>query len=96
MLRRSADELELQLAADPGAGRRYVVPARRVLRHHIEMLLRQAVPGADSELLSHALMGQLDPALIHHLTEQCGIPLARLEAAWIDLVDRVTGAGSAR
>lgn len=95
MLRRSADDLELQLAAEPGAGRRFVTPARRVLRHHIEMLLRQAVPEADCDLLSHALMGQLDPALIHHLTRQCGTPLARLEAAWIDLVDRVTGAGTA-
>ncbi|MFE7899418.1 TetR/AcrR family transcriptional regulator [Streptomyces sp. NPDC057424] len=96
MLRRSADELELQLAAEPGASRRYVAPARRVLRHHMEMLLRGAAPEADCELLSHALMGQLDPALIHHLTKQSGIPLSRLEAAWIDLVDRVTGAGAAR
>ncbi len=96
MLRRSIDELELQLAAEPGANRRYVVPARRVLRHHVVMLLRQAVPDADCELLSHALMGQLDPALIHHLTKQCGIPLARLEEAWTDLVDRVTVADPAR
>ncbi|MEU7719096.1 TetR/AcrR family transcriptional regulator [Streptomyces tibetensis] len=95
MLRRSADDLELQLAAEPGAHRRFVVPARRVLRHHIEMLLRQAVPEADCDLLSHALMGQLDPALIHHLTRQCQVPLARLEAAWVDLVDRVTGADTA-
>ncbi len=55
------------------------------------MLLRQAAPDADCELLSHTLMGQLDPALIHHLTKQCGIPLARLEGAWTDLVDRLTG-----
>ncbi|MER8220418.1 helix-turn-helix domain-containing protein [Streptomyces sp. NPDC094143] len=93
MLRRSTDDLELQLAAEPGANRRYMSPARRVLRHHIEMLLRQAVPEADCELLSHTLMGQLDPALVHHLTKQCGLPLARLEDAWIDLVDRVTGTG---
>jgi hypothetical protein len=91
MLRRSADELELQLAAEPGASRRFTVPPRRVLRHHVAMLLRQAVPEADCELLSHTLMGQLDPALLHHLTRQCGIPVARLEDAWADLVDRVTG-----
>ncbi|MGK5696816.1 TetR/AcrR family transcriptional regulator [Streptomyces sp. URMC 128] len=94
MLRRSADELELQLAAEPDAGRRFTVPPRRVLRHHVGMLLRQAVPEADCELLSHTLMGQLDPALIHHLTRQCGIPMARLEDAWVDLVDRVTGAAT--
>ncbi|MEU6912507.1 TetR/AcrR family transcriptional regulator [Streptomyces olindensis] len=96
LLRRSSDELELQLAAEPSASRRFVNPARRVLRHHVEMLLRQAAPGADCELLAHTLMGQLDPALIHHLTRQCGIPLPRLEAAWTDLVDRVTGARPAR
>ncbi|MFE1248041.1 TetR/AcrR family transcriptional regulator [Streptomyces sp. NPDC058735] len=95
-LRRSTDELELQLAAEPGAGRRFVTPPRRVLRRHMELLLRQAVPEADCELLSHTLMGQLDPALVHHLTRQCGMPVSRLEAAWIDLVDRVTGAASAR
>jgi hypothetical protein len=60
------------------------------------MLLRQAVPDADCELLSHALMGQLDPALIHHLTKQCGLPMARLEDAWTDLVDRVTGTAPTR
>jgi AcrR family transcriptional regulator len=94
-LRRSADELELQLAAEPDAGRRFTVPPRRVRHHHVAMLLRQAVPEADCELLSHALMGQLDPALIHHLTRQCGIPLARLEDAWADLVNRVTGTAPA-
>ncbi|MFE6411921.1 TetR/AcrR family transcriptional regulator [Streptomyces sp. NPDC057837] len=92
MLRRSTDDLELHLAAEPGADRRFISPARRVLRHHIEVLLRQAVPDADCELLSHALMGQLDPALVHHLTKQCGLPLSRLEDAWTDLVGRVTGA----
>ncbi|MER7895700.1 helix-turn-helix domain-containing protein [Streptomyces sp. NPDC096046] len=91
MLRRSSDELELQLAAEPGAGRRFTSPPRRVHHRHVTVLLRQIVPGADCELLSHTLMGQLDPALVHHLTRQSGMPLARLEDAWVDLVDRVTG-----
>ncbi|MFE9774784.1 TetR/AcrR family transcriptional regulator [Streptomyces sp. NPDC005931] len=90
MLRRTVDELELQLAAEPDAGRRFTSPPRRVLRHHVTLLLREAVPGADWELLAHTLMAPLDPALVHHLTRQCGMPLARLEAAWADLVDRVT------
>ncbi|GAB2886792.1 TetR/AcrR family transcriptional regulator [Streptomyces deserti] len=92
MLRRSTEELELLLAAEPGADRRFASPPRRVLRHHVTLLLRQAVPDADCELFAYTLMGQLDPALIHHLTQQCGMPLERLEAAWVDLVDRVTGA----
>ncbi|MGV9291440.1 TetR/AcrR family transcriptional regulator [Streptomyces sp. NPDC003719] len=90
MLRRSVDELALQLAAEPSAERRYTAAPRRFLRGHVALLLRQAVPDADSELLSHTLMAYLDPALIHHLTEQCGVPVSRLEAGWLDLVARVT------
>ncbi|MFI9169283.1 TetR/AcrR family transcriptional regulator [Streptomyces lincolnensis] len=91
LLRRSVDELDLQLAAEPSPERRFSVPARRLLRGHLALLLRQAVPDADSELLSHTLTGYLSPVLIHHLTRQCGMPLERLEAGWDDLVDRVTG-----
>ncbi|MEH0581421.1 TetR/AcrR family transcriptional regulator [Streptomyces sp. B21-108] len=90
LLRRAVDELDLQLAAEPGPERRYSVPVRRVHHSHLMMLLRQAVPDADAELLAHTLMGYLNPVLIHHLTRQCGLPPARLEAGWIDLVDRVT------
>lgn len=94
MLRRSVDELDLQLAAELGAERRYSVPARRVHLAHLRMLLRQAVPGADDELLAHALMGYLSPVLVHHLTRQSAMPPARLEAGWNELVDRVTGAAA--
>lgn len=89
-LRRSIDELDLQLAAEPSAERRYTSAPRRFLRGHVALLLRQAVPDADGELLSHTLMAYLDAALIHHLTEQCGVSPARLEAGWLDLVARVT------
>ncbi|WP_437024443.1 TetR/AcrR family transcriptional regulator [Streptomyces sp. enrichment culture] len=95
VLRRGVEELELQLAAEADAGRRFVHPARRVLHHHVTLLLREAVPEADCELLAHTLLAQLDAALIHHLTRQCGMPPARLEAAWEDLVDRVTGTAGA-
>jgi AcrR family transcriptional regulator len=91
MLRRSIDELDLQLAAEAGPDRRYSVPVRHVHHRHIALLLRQAVPDADHDLLAHTLMGYLNPALIHHLIRQCGLPRERLEAGWNDLVDRVTG-----
>jgi AcrR family transcriptional regulator len=93
-LRRAADDLELQLAAEPCPERRYLVPARRVRHAHVVMLLRQAVPDADSELLAQTLMGYLEPALIHHLTQQCRMPMERLQAGWCDLVDRVTRTAS--
>ncbi|MEU7057267.1 helix-turn-helix domain-containing protein [Streptomyces sp. NPDC046197] len=89
-LRRAADELELQLAADPGPQRRFSVPARQVHHAHLAMLLRQVVPHADSELLAQTLMGYLDPALVHHLTKECGMPMERVQAGWHDLVARVT------
>ncbi|MGY0071405.1 TetR/AcrR family transcriptional regulator [Streptomyces sp. QTS137] len=91
MLRRTADELDLQLAAQPCADRRFTNPPRRVLHRHVTLLLRAAVADADCDLLAHTLMAQLDPALVHHLTRQCGMPLPRLETAWVNVVDRLTG-----
>ncbi|MET7699225.1 MULTISPECIES: TetR/AcrR family transcriptional regulator [unclassified Streptomyces] len=90
VLRRSVDALELQLAAEPDPARRFSAAPRRVLAGHVTLLLRQAVPDGDCELLAHTLMGYLDPVLAHHLTKQCGMPLERLEAGWLDLVARVT------
>ncbi|MFE9443618.1 TetR/AcrR family transcriptional regulator [Streptomyces sp. NPDC006602] len=96
LLRRSAEELDLQLAAEPSPERRFSVPPRRVQRSHVAMLLRQAVPDADTELLAHTLMGFLSPVLVHHLTVQCGMPMERLEAAWCDMVDRMTAPAGAQ
>ncbi len=90
VLYRSAEQLELQLAAQPEACRRFAHPAVQALRTHVTMLLRQIVPDADCELLAQTLLASLDPALIHHLTRQLGMPMERLEAAWVDLVARVT------
>ncbi|MEU6606300.1 helix-turn-helix domain-containing protein [Streptomyces shenzhenensis] len=90
LLRRTGDELELQLAAEPHPERRFSAAPRRVLHSHVVLLLRQAVPAADCELLAQTLMGYLSPVLVHHLTRQCGMPLERLEAGWLDLVARVT------
>ncbi|MGW3646179.1 TetR/AcrR family transcriptional regulator [Streptomyces sp. NPDC000878] len=91
VLRRTVDELELQLAAEGEPGRRFASAPRMVLSGHVTLLLRQTIPDADCELLAKTLMGYLDPALVHHLTKQCGMPTARLEAGWIDLVDRIAG-----
>ncbi|MER6926617.1 TetR/AcrR family transcriptional regulator, partial [Streptomyces spiralis] len=76
--------------------RRFLVPPRQVRYGHVLMLLRQAVPDADCELLAQTLMGYLEPALIHHLTRQCHMPMDRLQAGWFDLVERVTGSGGSR
>ncbi|GGX83728.1 TetR/AcrR family transcriptional regulator [Streptomyces fructofermentans] len=90
VLRQSSEQLELQLAAQPEPARRFSSPPLRALSGHVTLLLRQAVPDADCVLLAQTLIGYLDPALIHHLTKECGMPLERLEAGWSDLVARVT------
>ncbi|MEU0965340.1 TetR/AcrR family transcriptional regulator [Streptomyces sp. NPDC005917] len=96
VLYRAAEQLDLQLAAQPESTRRYAHPSMQALRTHVSMLLRQIQPDADCELLAHTLLGYLDPALIHHLTRQCGMPMERLEAGWVDLVARVTRTESPR
>ncbi|MGW2959348.1 TetR/AcrR family transcriptional regulator [Streptomyces sp. NPDC001220] len=90
VLYRAAEQLDLQLAAQPEPTRRYANPPMQALRTHATMLLRRIQPEADCELLAQTLLAYLDPALVHHLTRQCGMPMERLEAGWIDLVARVT------
>jgi len=91
VLYRSVEQLDLQLAAQPEPTRRFSHPSTRALHTHVLVLLRRIVPDADCELLTQTLLSYLDPALIHHLTRQCGMPMERLEAGWVDLVARVTG-----
>ncbi|MFJ8698372.1 TetR/AcrR family transcriptional regulator [Streptomyces ardesiacus] len=90
LLGRSVDKLDLLLAGEPSAERRHTFPPRRFLHQHVALLLREAVPDGDSELLAHTLMAYLDAALIHHLTQQRGLPADRVRAGWLDLVARVT------
>lgn len=91
VLYRSAEQLDLQLAAQPDSTRRFSHPSHAALRTHVTMLLRQILPDADCELLAQTLLAYLDPALVHHLTRQCGMSMERLEKGWTDLVARVTG-----
>ncbi|MGW2418673.1 TetR/AcrR family transcriptional regulator [Streptomyces sp. NPDC001709] len=91
VLYRYAEQLDLLLAAQTEPTRRLSHPAVTALRTHVTMLLRQIVPDADCELLSQTLLASLDPAVIHYQARVCGMPMARLESGWIDLVARVTG-----
>ena len=90
VLYRSAEQLDLQLAAQPDPTRRYAHPSVRAHHTHVTMLLRQILPDADCDLLARPLLAYLDPALINHLTRQCGMPMERLEKGWLDLVERLT------
>ncbi|MET8413739.1 TetR/AcrR family transcriptional regulator, partial [Streptomyces sp. NPDC005195] len=90
VLRQTCDRLDLYIAAEADASRRFNSAPYRVRFTHVAMLLREAVPAADSELLAQTLMGYLEPALILHLTRQRGMTVERLESGWHDLVERST------
>jgi AcrR family transcriptional regulator len=92
-LRQASGQLDLYLAAEREATRRFTSAPYRVRFMHVCMLLRQTEsgPGTDVELVAQTLMGYLEPALIGHLTRQRGMPLERLESGWRDLVDRSVG-----
>ena len=94
VLYRTAEQLDLRLAAQSEPTRRFSHPSVQALHTHVTVLLRQILPDADCELLAQTLMASLDPALINHLTRQCGMPMERLEKGWLDLVDRVTRTGA--
>jgi AcrR family transcriptional regulator len=89
-IRRYAEEMELQVAAEPSPDQRYRRPPRRLYHERVSILLSLAAPEADAELLSHALLGYLEPALLWHLSDQCNVPLQRLENGWLELVSRLT------
>jgi AcrR family transcriptional regulator len=80
--------MDLYLAADACASRRYTVPAGVLRVTHIAVLLRQAGAVGDIDLVAQALAGYLDPALVHHLCTQRGFSLERIQAGWRELVAR--------
>ncbi|WP_394618257.1 TetR/AcrR family transcriptional regulator [Lentzea sp. JNUCC 0626] len=91
LLRHEHAHLDLYLAAEPPAGRRYAVPADQLRHRHVAMLLHEVLPGADAELLAHTLLSSVDVVLTDHLVRTHGMSLDRIEAGWHDLLDRLLG-----
>ncbi|MEU6141994.1 TetR/AcrR family transcriptional regulator [Streptomyces sp. NPDC047081] len=89
LVRRYADEYELQLAAEPPPQERYRSATRRLYQEWVVANLRAIEPDCDGVLLGRALLGYLEPALISHLTRSQGLPLKRVEDGWLDLVTRL-------
>lgn len=81
--------VDLYLEADQCSSRRYTAPARAVRVAHVAALLREAGVTGDVELLTEALLGYLDTALVNHLRTDRGIAEERIGTAWTDLVARV-------
>lgn len=78
---------ELMAAADHG-GARLVSAPYGVYRLHVTLLLGEAVPHGDAELLAEMLLAALSTNLFIHLRQLRAMPLERLKAGWCELVAR--------
>jgi AcrR family transcriptional regulator len=78
---------EVLLAAETGPAR-FTHPAYAVHRLHVMLLLREADPGCDAELLSDMLLASLGAELFLYLRRVREMELVRLKAGWRELVDR--------
>jgi AcrR family transcriptional regulator len=79
---------ELLRAAETAAAR-FTHPAYAVHRLHVTVLLREAHPGCDAELLADTLLAAFSAELFVYLREVRGMSLARLKAGWVQLVDGI-------
>lgn len=79
---------ELIAAAELG-GARFDSPPYGVHRAHVTMLLAEADPLCDAEVLAEMLLATLVADLFINLREARGIGLERLKACWRELVGRV-------
>lgn len=79
---------ELLLAAETGPAH-FEHPAFAVHRLHVTLLLAEADPAADAELLAQTLLAALGAQLFIHLRSVRGMPLERIKAGWRELVLRV-------
>jgi AcrR family transcriptional regulator len=78
---------ELLLAAETGPAR-YTHPAYAVHRLHVTLLLAEAQPGCDAELLADSLLSALGAELFVYLRRVREMPLERLKEGWRALVLR--------
>ncbi|MDQ6811146.1 MAG: TetR/AcrR family transcriptional regulator [Actinomycetota bacterium] len=78
---------ELIAAAEVG-GARFSSPPYLVYRLHLTLLLGEADPACDAELLADLLLAALSAELFIHLREPRAIELERMKAGWAELVGR--------
>ncbi|QJT03082.1 helix-turn-helix transcriptional regulator [Streptomyces asoensis] len=89
-----------RIAADTDLGAalgRQVIHERRhasrtgsAFHRHVSTLLGEAGVDGDHDMLAHALLAFANFETTDYLHVGCGIPVARLQATWVDLVRRVT------
>jgi len=79
---------ELMLSAESGPAR-YAHPAHAVHRLHVTLLLGEADPGCDADLLADTLLAALSAELFVHQRQVRGMSLERLKEGWRALVEGV-------
>jgi AcrR family transcriptional regulator len=82
---------ELLLAAETGPAR-FAHPAYRVHRLHVMLLLGEADPECDSEMLAETLLAALGAELFIYLRQGRAVSLARLKQSWREQVRRTLAA----
>jgi AcrR family transcriptional regulator len=82
------------IAAAELGGARFSAPPYLVYRAHVAMLVAQADPGCDAEVLAEMLLAALVADLFINLREMREIPLERLKVAWRELVARALPASA--
>ena len=84
------DHVDLILAAEVGRpGLRLTSAPYALYRTHLTVLLTQADPDLDVEVVADVLLGATSAEFFAHLTRQRGLPVERLRTAWEELVDRL-------
>lgn len=81
---------DVQRAAEDSREFRFAGPARALSITHVTGLLRDAGVDGDVELTATFLFAALDASLLLHQIRDQHIPVTRIEAAWADLVHRIT------
>ena len=85
---------ELLVAAETGPAR-FAHPAYRVHRLHVMLLLGEADPECDSEMLAETLLAALGAELFVYLRRAREVPLERLKEGWREQVRRTIVAPAA-
>jgi AcrR family transcriptional regulator len=81
---------ELVAAAEVGGAHLSSAPYG-AYRQHVTLLLREADPHCDAELLAEMLLAGLSARQFIYLSQLRSMPLARLKAGWRELVRRTVG-----
>ncbi|WP_306457929.1 hypothetical protein [Streptomyces sp. SA15] len=87
--RRRAD-LGAALGRQVPYARRKASDTGRTFHRHVATLLRETGVDGDHDMLAHVLLAFTSFEAADYLRKERGVATARLQAAWVDLVRRLT------